>query len=86
MKPKSGIFELITPDLGDTDRIELVHWNLKLGDLVLPGQEVLELVTDKACFPIESPVQGKLTQIIKEKGSVVQKGDILGILELFESE
>ncbi|AOP34175.1 hypothetical protein A0128_10150 [Leptospira tipperaryensis] len=86
MKPKSGIFELITPDLGDTDKIELVHWNSKLGDSVSPGQEILELVTDKACFPMESPVKGKLTQIIKEKGSIVRKGDVLGILELFESE
>ncbi|TGK13229.1 lipoyl domain-containing protein [Leptospira stimsonii] len=86
MKPKSGIFELITPDLGDTDKIELVHWNSKIGDSVTPGQEILELVTDKACFPMESPVKGKLTQIIKEKGSIVQKGDVLGILELSDAE
>ncbi|RHX86784.1 lipoyl domain-containing protein [Leptospira stimsonii] len=86
MKPKSGIFELITPDLGDTDKIELVHWNSKIGDSVTPGQEILELVTDKACFPMESPVKGKLTQIIKEKGSIVRKGDVLGILELSDAE
>ncbi|TGK27898.1 hypothetical protein EHQ12_14230 [Leptospira gomenensis] len=86
MESKSGIFELITPDLGDTDKIELVHWNSKLGDSVQPGQEVLELVTDKACFPMESPVHGRLTQIIKEKGSIVRKGDVLGILELLITE
>ncbi|MDV6237029.1 lipoyl domain-containing protein [Leptospira ellisii] len=86
MESKSGIFELITPDLGDTDKIELVHWNSKLGDSVQPGQEILELVTDKACFPMESPVYGKLTQIIKEKGSIVRKGEVLGILELLKPE
>ncbi|ASV05717.1 lipoyl domain-containing protein [Leptospira interrogans] len=86
MKSKSYIFELITPDLGDTDKIELVHWNSQIGDLVEQGQEVLELVTDKACFPMESPVNGTLTQIIKEKGSIVRKGEVLGILELSESE
>ncbi|EKR92040.1 biotin-requiring enzyme domain protein [Leptospira santarosai str. HAI1380] len=51
-----------------------------------PGQEILELVTDKACFPMESPVKGRLAQIIKEKGSIVRKAEVLGILELFESE
>ncbi|WP_010578967.1 lipoyl domain-containing protein [Leptospira alexanderi] len=86
MESKSNIFELLTPDLGDTDKIELVHWNVKLGDSVEPGQEILELVTDKACFPMESPVKGRLTQIIKEKGSIVHKAEVLGILELFESE
>ncbi|EKO58736.1 biotin-requiring enzyme [Leptospira kirschneri str. H2] len=54
--------------------------------MVEQGQEVLELVTDKACFPMESPVKGTLTQIIKEKGSIVRKGEVLGILELSESE
>ncbi|EMP07674.1 hypothetical protein LEP1GSC124_0750, partial [Leptospira interrogans serovar Pyrogenes str. 200701872] len=36
--------------------------------------------------PMESPVKGTLTQIIKEKGSIVRKGEVLGILELSESE
>ncbi|PJZ68545.1 hypothetical protein CH373_17290 [Leptospira perolatii] len=80
MEPKSPIFELITPDLGDTEKIELVHWNTKVGETVEIGQEICELVTDKASFPMESPVQGILTQIFKQKGSILQKGDILGII------
>jgi pyruvate/2-oxoglutarate dehydrogenase complex dihydrolipoamide acyltransferase (E2) component len=73
-------FDLKTPDLGDSDKIELVKWYLKLGDLVSEGQEILELVTDKASFPVESPVEGSLDEIYFPEGSQVKKGDILGRL------
>ena len=75
-------FELKTPDLGDSEEIELVKWYKKEGDIIEKDEEVLELVTDKAAFPIESPIKGKLTQIIKKNGTLVQKEEVLGILEI----
>ncbi len=80
MVPKTEDFELITPDLGDTDKIELVSWNVRLGEDIVEGQEVCELVTDKASFPMESPINGKLARIDKEKGSFVKKGEVLGVI------
>ncbi|TGK56664.1 hypothetical protein EHQ27_10740 [Leptospira wolffii] len=80
MVPKTEDFELITPDLGDTDKIELVRWNVRLGEKIQEGQEVCELVTDKASFPMESPINGTLSRIDKEKGSVVKKGEVLGAI------
>lgn len=75
-------FDLKTPDLGDTEKIELVKWYKKKGDPIEEGEEVLELVTDKAAFPMESPRSGHLSEILETEGSVVKKGDILGRLEL----
>ncbi len=75
-------FELKTPDLGDTDKIELIKWYTKVGDLVKEGQEILELVTDKAAFPVESPINGILSEIRVPAGAVVQKYEVLGVLEL----
>lgn len=86
MTPKTDDFELITPDLGDTDKIELVRWNAKQGETIEIGQEVCELVTDKASFPMESPIHGTLTQILKEKGSIVSKGEILGVIRREKTE
>ncbi|TGM74177.1 hypothetical protein EHR01_11760 [Leptospira mtsangambouensis] len=77
-------FLLKTPDLGDTEKIELVRWLRKVGDSVSKGDEMIELVTDKAAFPVESPYSGILKKIIMEEGSVVKKGDILGIMEINE--
>jgi pyruvate/2-oxoglutarate dehydrogenase complex dihydrolipoamide acyltransferase (E2) component len=75
-------FELKTPDLGDTDKIELVKWYTELGESIEEGQEILELVTDKAAFPVEAPMSGTLSEIRVPAGSVVQKYEILGVMEL----
>jgi pyruvate/2-oxoglutarate dehydrogenase complex dihydrolipoamide acyltransferase (E2) component len=66
-------FDLKTPDLGDSDKIELVKWYINLGEKVLEGQEVLELVTDKAAFPLESPLAGILSKKNFSEGAVVKK-------------
>ncbi len=78
-------FDLKTPDLGDSDKIELVKWYINLGEKVLEGQEVLELVTDKAAFPLESPLAGILSKKNFSEGAVVKKGDILGSLTIQNS-
>lgn len=75
-------FVFVTPDLGDAEKIELIHWYKQIGDSVEVGEEVLELVTDKAAFPMESPKKGKLSQILKTSGSLVQKGESLGVLQI----
>ena len=73
--------ELTTPDLGDSEKIELVSWNFKEGDKILEGDEILELVTDKAAFPVESPANGTLEEI-RVKNGIVKKGQILGVMVL----
>ncbi|TGK04291.1 hypothetical protein EHQ53_03845 [Leptospira langatensis] len=86
MAPKTEDFELIAPDLGDTDKIELVRWNFRLGEQIKIGEEVCELVTDKASFPMESPINGILSRIDREKGSIVRKGEVLGMIRREVSE
>ena len=73
------IIELFTPDLGDTEKIEIVRWNVKSGDKVKEGDELVELVTEKAAFPVESPADGIIKEILVSSG-IVRKGDLLGIL------
>ena len=77
-------FLLQTPDLGDTEKIELIRWSYSVGDQIEIGDEVIELVTDKAAFPVESPYKGILKEIRIKAGSIVKKGDILGVLTLSE--
>lgn len=76
------ILDLKVPDLGDSDKIELVEWYVKEGQSIAKGDEILELVTDKAAFPMESPAAGRMQQIIVQAGNVVKKGELLGVLEL----
>lgn len=72
---------LMVPDIGDAERIELVGWNVGAGDVVQIDQELCELVTDKASFPLESPYAGRIVEIRVQRGSTVRVGDVLAILE-----
>ena len=74
--------DLVTPDLGDTDKIELLKWYVSTGDMVKEGQELVELVTDKASFPVEAPKNGKIIEIIKENCSIIKKGEVLARMEM----
>ncbi|MDH5719608.1 MAG: lipoyl domain-containing protein [Spirochaetia bacterium] len=80
MKKKQ--IELKIPDVGDTESIELVKWNLKEGEKFETGFELCELVTDKAAFSLEAPSDGILTQIIIKNGSQVKVADLAGIAEV----
>lgn len=73
---------LLVPDIGEAEEIELVQWNVKEGDSVKKDQELCELVTTKATFPLESPKDGIIVKILKEKNSKVKIGEELAILEI----
>lgn len=70
------------PEIGDAEKIELVAWRVKLGDHVESDQEICELVTDKAAFPLESPAPGKIVTVYKSAGENVRVGETLALLEV----
>lgn len=76
----ADLVSLKVPDIGDADKIELVAWHVTAGDTVSDGQELCELVTDKAAFPLESPHDGRIAKILEPVGSVVSVGQTLAKL------
>ncbi len=53
--------ELFIPKLGQTvEEVTIVNWLVADGAAVKAGQDLLEVETDKAVFPIESPAKGWL--------------------------
>ncbi len=76
----SELIPLNVPDIGDAEKIELVAWYVAAGDTVNEGQELCELVTDKAAFPLESPRTGVVAEIKKDQGSTVEVGETLVML------
>ena len=72
---------LNVPDIGDADRIELVAWSVATGAAVEEHQELCELVTEKAAFPLESPYRGRVVELCAKAGALVRVGELLAILE-----
>ena len=74
------------PDIGEAEKIELIIWNITIGDKVSINQELCELVTDKAAFPLECPDSGTIVEIHKKAGSIVRIGETLAVLETESGE
>lgn len=76
------MIDLKIPDIGGNDGIELVQWNKKPGDTFRAGDELCELVTDKAAFALEAPQDGKLIAVFQEAKSHPKVGDLAARVEV----
>lgn len=71
------------PELGEgVTEGELVKWLVQPGDSVRPDQPIAEMMTDKATVEVPSPVGGKVLELSKKPGDVVEVGGTLLVLEL----
>ena len=75
--------EVKLPSLGeDAGNVATVSfWQIDVGDEIEEGEDLVELVTDKATFNVPCPFAGTLKEIKLEEGEEVKVGDVLGILE-----
>jgi len=69
-----SVTDLNIPDLGDSDEMELLIWHKKKGETFLQGDELADLVSDKAAFSLEAPGNGEILDIYIDAPSKVQPG------------
>lgn len=74
--------ELKIPDVGDTSSIELVKWHLQEGENFSQGDELCDLVTDKAAFSLEAPQDGRLLQIFEFAQKSVSVGQAVARVQV----
>lgn len=73
---------IVLPELGDgISKAVVACWHVHQGQLVDKGDEIVEVVTDKASFCIEAPVNGTVKSVTVSKGEEVVVGAILGTIE-----
>ena len=73
---------IILPELGEgITQATIACWHAKIGDHLQEGQEVCEVVTDKASFVIDAPCAGQLKSIIIAEDREAQVGSVLGTIE-----
>ena len=59
----------------------VVKWLKQPGQSVRTGEEVVEMETDKAVVPIESPADGTLVEILAPEGTIVALGQQLATIQ-----
>lgn len=76
-------FEVKLPPLGEDapDEAEVSFWYVEEGDAVEKGQDMVEMVTDKAAFTVPAPASGTLKSILTGEGDTVQVDEVMAILE-----
>jgi TPP-dependent pyruvate/acetoin dehydrogenase alpha subunit len=78
-------FEMRMPDLATVDAtVTIVGWLKEVGQRVKRGEPLLEVETDKAILPVESPVVGVLSEITAAKGDEVAMGQIIALLSVVD--
>ncbi len=76
-------FTFNMPDIGEgIAEAEIVQWHKKVGDTVQEDEEFVDMMTDKATVPMESPVNGKIIEIAGEEGDMVSIGSMLVVIEV----
>ncbi len=63
------------------DKAGVTYWHRAVGDSVKEGEDLVELVTDKATFNLPAPVSGVLKEILISEGEDVKAGQILARIE-----
>jgi pyruvate dehydrogenase E2 component (dihydrolipoamide acetyltransferase)/2-oxoisovalerate dehydrogenase E2 component (dihydrolipoyl transacylase) len=70
--------EFRLPELGEgVYEAELVSWLVKPGDAVKRGQNLVEVLTDKATMEVPSPFAGTITELCAEPGQRIKVGDVV---------
>ena len=79
-------FEVKLPELGDDapDQATVSFWYVDEGEEVKEGDDLVELVTDKATFNMPSPATGKLLEVKATEGDEVKVGGLMAYIETSE--
>ncbi len=73
--------ELLLPDIGDFDNVEVIEIHVKAGDSVKVEDPLITLESEKATMDIPSPFAGTIKQLSIAVGDKISEGGKLGSLE-----
>ena len=69
--------ELLVPDIGDFDQVEVIEVLVKQGDHLKKNDAVITLESDKSSVEVPSTIEGSIKDIIVKVGDKVSKGDVI---------
>ena len=74
--------EVKLPSLAEgIDKATVTCCHKKAGEPVKEGEDLIELVTDKATFNMPSPASGVLKELLVSEGDEAKVGQIVALIE-----
>jgi pyruvate dehydrogenase E2 component (dihydrolipoamide acetyltransferase) len=77
--------EVLVPDIGDFDEVEIVEVLVNPGDAVGVEDPLITLESDKATMEVPSPLTGKVVEVKVKMGDKVGQGAVILVLEIEET-
>jgi len=74
------------PDVGEgLTEAEIVHWHVKVGDVVTQNQTIVDIETAKALVELPSPFAGVVSELLIPEGTTVDVGTPIIIIDVAPS-
>jgi dihydrolipoamide dehydrogenase len=81
-----SIKELILPDIGGFESVEIIELHVAVGDTVSKEDPILTLESDKATMDIPSPYDGTISELSVAIGDKISEGGKLGSVKIGDSQ
>ena len=69
--------DIVVPDIGDFDAVDVIEVNVKVGDTVTAEQGIITLESDKASMEVPAEVAGTIVGMSVKVGDKVSKGSVI---------
>ncbi|QOC22366.1 dihydrolipoyllysine-residue acetyltransferase [Wenzhouxiangella sp. AB-CW3] len=77
--------EIKVPDIGDFDKVPVIEVLVSVGDEVEKEDSLVTLESDKATMEVPSSESGKVVEVKVAEGDEVGEGDVIAVVEVYES-
>ena len=79
-----AVIDVTLPELGDEagDEAWVSFWYVEIGEVVEEGDDLVQMLTDKATFDVPSPVKGRLARQVAAEDTTVKVGGVLCKIEV----
>jgi pyruvate dehydrogenase E2 component (dihydrolipoamide acetyltransferase) len=81
----ADLIELVVPDIGDFDEVEIIEVLAAVGDTVEENQDLITLESDKAAMEIPASHAGVIKEFRVALGDKVKEGSIIAVIEVSAS-
>lgn len=79
------IQEILVPDIGDFDEVEIIEVLVAAGDSVETEDSLITIESDKASMEIPSPVSGTVKEMKVAVGDKIAEGSVMLVMDVVES-
>ena len=77
--------DVLVPDLGDIDEVEVIEIGIAVGDSVCAGDLLLVLESDKASMEIPAEVGGEVIKLAVAVGDQVSAGSLIAVIATMDA-